>query len=151
MGTGMGGDIYIRIYTGALHKSSPSSRIRSTGGTPTRLAACSWAYTCIYYAYIDDLKTRRKFAIRENYPSGIFSAKFLPAISDACTRSTGIVESYSTYIRSAGKPVPTFFSLPIACFSILLESSLRSGRSLRLWLTATRRRPFARLPSAIVV
>ena len=60
MGTGMGGDIYIHIYTGALHKSSPSSRIRSTGGTPTRLAAFSWACTCVYYAYIDDFKKQEE-------------------------------------------------------------------------------------------
>ena len=92
---GMGGDIYIHIYTGTLHKSSPSSRIRSTGGTPTRLAACSWAYTCICYAYINGSKARRKFAIRENYLSRIFSANpSLPSQMRALGRPEVLGQKY---------------------------------------------------------
>ena len=146
----MGGDIYIHIYTGTLHKSSPSSRIRSTGGTPTRLAACSWAYTCIYYAYTNDLKTRRKIAIRENYLSRIVSVKSLPAISDACIGSTGSVGSKVHASGRPGSPCRHFLP-PNRIPSILLESTLQSERSLQLGLAAARRRPSSRCTRTLVV
>ena len=99
---GMGGDIYIQIYTSVSTRPSTSRPLLAAYAVQAeRLRGLRRAHVPVQphvHAYID-YNSKGEIANLDNYLKIISCASYLPAISHVC-------------IRSTGKPEPTIPPLP---------------------------------------